>query len=105
MKLSEVPFTQLVTTENWLTGVNGKKGTIAGINVVQSGKFFETYLDIKWDNGTMSYSQWPHECNKVEVADPQPTQCSPYIDNQKALMEANIRYLEACRVKVFTQPA
>ncbi|WDS62184.1 hypothetical protein [Pseudomonas phage D6] len=105
MKLSEVPFPQLVTTEGWLTSANNKKGKIVHIDVRPSGKFFETSLSIEWEDGTTSQPVFPDECDKVTVNDPVPSQCGPYIDNQKRLMEAGIRYLEACRLNTFKRSA
>lgn len=71
MKLSEIPFEHILTKEDWVTSLTGKRGRITGINCHGNGIFFSTYITIVWKDipapRNVSIVKWPHEASKIEV--------------------------------------
>jgi hypothetical protein len=93
-QLSNVPLSNLLTTEGWLTGKHGEAGTILGIHSKQSGIFFEVYLEIQWDTGNKAFPKFPEECIHITVNEEwQPKVNHEFAEYQQDLLQQNMNYV------------
>jgi hypothetical protein len=96
MKLSDIPFDQLQTTEDWLTSANGLPGRIFSISHHEDGKFYKTYLTIRWkgpEGIKVSIAEWPDDCRKIEVdLSNKGLLCRPYAEDQIKRREREIEF-------------
>lgn len=97
MKLSEIPFEHLQTTENWLTSANGNPGQITGINQHIDGKYFGTWLSLRFmhpdGNPRISVAKWPDECSNIEAdLSKKGLMCRPYVEAQISRLQQEIAF-------------
>lgn len=98
VKLSDIPFNQLQTTEDWLTSANGLPGRILSISQHEDGKFYRTYLTFHWkgpEGIKVSLVQWPDECDNITAdLSKKGLLCRPYAEDQIKRLEREIEFFK-----------
>ena len=104
VRLSDIPFSQLECTENWLTSANGNSGHIYSISHHRDGKHFSTWLTLRFmqpdGNQTVTVAKYPDDCDKIEVDMPdEGTLLHPYANYQIYRLEREIEFFKHRRTK------
>lgn len=95
MLLTNVPITEMQTTENWLIGLTGKRGTIVNFSSVNSGIQIQLLLKVRWEDGRITDYNFPDEVVNLKVDEEMiPTKLDGYMSHRRGQLQEQIDYFD-----------